>query len=201
MSSHVARRRSSWRELFSVRLRAVLALCVVLCVGVTGSFAYWSDSVTVAGTTFTSGTIDLKVDGQDAVTGYTALKITNMVPGNSTAGVLTVRNDGTAPFTYSLAAAGTNTDSKDLIGALTAKVTGDTSTTGAAPAVKCGGTALANTGTTLGANLISSPSPRLLAPKTEEIICIQATLPTNASTTLQGATTDVTFTFTANQLS
>jgi hypothetical protein len=37
--------------------------------------------------------------------------------------------------------------------------------------------------------------PRLLAAGASETLCIQATLPTNASTTLQGATTNVTFTF------
>ena len=198
MSAH---RRPRRRLLASTRFRALLGLGVVLVLAVGGSFAYWSDSTTISGTSITSGTIDLKVNGQDSVTGYASLNISTMVPGNTVAGVLTITNAGTAPFTYSMDATGTNADGKNLAGALVAKVTGAGSVTGTSPSATCGGTTLSGTGTTFSANLISSATPRNLAAGGSETVCVQATLPTSASTSLQGATTGITFSVTANQLS
>ena len=177
----------------SARVRAALSLGVVLSVGATGTFAYWTDSVSVSGTTFTAGTIDLKVNGNDTVTGYTSLNISNLVPGNSVAAVLTVANSGTAPMKYTAATTATNTDTKDLRSALVVKVTGDTATPGASPAATCAGTALASSGTTLNGSLISTG--RLLAAGANEKVCVQVSLPAAASTSLQGATTDVVLTF------
>ena len=77
------------RLVVSARGRAALGLGVVLAVGATHTFAYWTDAVPVTGTTFTSGTIDLKLNGSDSVSGYTTLSLPAMVPGNSTAGILT----------------------------------------------------------------------------------------------------------------
>ena len=67
--------------------------------------------------------LDLKVNGQDSITGYTSLNITGMVPGNSVAAVLTINNAGTVPFTYTATSAATDPDGKALRNALTVKVT------------------------------------------------------------------------------
>lgn len=167
---------------------------MVLGVGSVGTFAFWTDSVAVSGTTFTAGSIDLKVNNLDTVTGYTALNITNMVPGNTTAGVLTIKNSGTAPLKYKGSANASNADALGLGAALTIKVTGDNAVTGTSPTATCAGSALSGTGSSFGASLISTA--RLLAPGASEVICIQATLPTGASTSLQGSTTNVGLTFT-----
>jgi hypothetical protein len=100
-------------------------------------------------------------------------------------------------------ASASNVDTKGLGAALVVKVTNDGSTTGSAPAVTCAGTALGNTGTTFAANLVSSTSPRLLAAGASETLCIQATLPGTLTGSvpgagLQGATTNVGFTFYGN---
>ena len=182
------------RACASARVRAALGLGVVLSVGATGTFAYWTDAATVSGTTFTGGTIDLKVNGNDDVTGYTSLNISTMVPGNSTAAVLTIANAGTAPLKYTAASTATNADGKGLAAALTVKVTGDTTTSGSSPAVTCAGTALAGAGTTLGGSLLSTG--RLLAAGTNEKVCVQVSMPADANTSLQGATTNVVLTFT-----
>lgn len=187
-------RRQVGALLRSTRVRAALSLGVVLSIGASGTFAYWTDSVSVTGTTFTAGTIDLKVNGSDTVTGYTSLNISTMVPGNSVAAVLTVANTGTAPMKYTAATTATNADTKDLRSALVVKVTGDTATSGSSPATTCAGTALAGSGTTLNSSLISTG--RLLAAGTNEKVCVQVTLPAGANTSLQGATTDVVLTFT-----
>ena len=177
-------------------LRALLSLGMVVGLGVTGTYAYWTDQVQVTGTTISTGTIDLKVNNQDSVTTFTTMNITTMVPGDSVAGVLTVKNAGTAPLKYYVDAAASNGDSKGLGAALQVKVTGDASTSGSGRSVTCAGAALGGAGTTFTSNMLgSAASPRLLNAGASETICIQASLPTNASTSLQGATTNVTFTF------
>jgi predicted ribosomally synthesized peptide with SipW-like signal peptide len=182
------------RTRVSQRVQALLALCILALPASVGTFAFWTDDVVITGTTFSTGTLDLRVNGLDTVTGYTTMNLGTMVPGNSVAGVLTVRNNGTAALKYTAVTAATNTDAKNLRGALVVKVTGDTSVTGTSPAATCAGTALSGTSTVLNAGLVTTG--RLLAAATEEKLCVQVTLPSSAASSLQGATTDVTFTFT-----
>jgi predicted ribosomally synthesized peptide with SipW-like signal peptide len=183
--------------LSAIRLRAALALGTVLCIGATGTYAYWSDSVPVEGVTISSGTLDLKINGNDSMTNYTALSLANMVPGNTTAGVMTVRNAGTVPLDYFADAAAGGA----LGSALAVKVTGDSSVTGSGSSRTCAGSALGNTGSSFGNNLVGSrTNPRRLQAGASETVCVQATLPANAASSLQGASTNVSFAFSANQV-
>jgi len=169
----------------------------VLSVGVTGTFAFWTDAASVTGTTFTGGTLDMKLNGTDNPTGYTVLNLTNMVPGNSMAAVITVATIpgvGAAPFKWTASSTATNTDTKNLRGSLVVKITTGT-VSGTAPTMTCSGTAIAGSGTTLNGPLISTG--RLVTPNTPDAICIQVTLDPLAPTTLQGATSDVVFNFSA----
>lgn len=176
-------------------VRALLSLGMVVSLGATGTYAYWTDSVQVTGTTITAGTIDLDVDNQDSVNNFTQMNITNMVPGNSVAGVLTVNNNGTAPLRYYVNASYSNV-ANGLGAALVVKVTGDTATGGSGAAKTCPGAPLADSSSGFTPNMLGSAAlPRQLTAGGSEKICIQATLPTNASTSLQGASTSVTFSF------
>lgn len=187
---------SWWQRVGSVRLRAFFALGVVGVLGATGAtFASWTDQAVVSGTTFTAGSIDLKVNNSDTVTGYTTLNFSTLVPGSTVAGVLTLKNTGTAPVKYTALTSASNADGKSLGAALAVKVTGDASVTGTAPSATCAGSALSGTGTTLGGPLVSTG--RLLAAGASENVCVQVTLPGNASSGLQGATTNIGFTFNA----
>src|SRR5688500_14526046 len=103
MGRHTGRRRPALGQ----RVQALLALGVLALPASLGTFAFWTDDVTITGTTFSTGTLDLRVNGQDTVTGYTTLNLGAMVPGNSVAGVLTVRNHGTAPMKYTAVTAAT----------------------------------------------------------------------------------------------
>ena len=191
---HPARRGFLRHALVSVRIRAALGLGVVLSACVTGTFAHWSDATAVSGTTFTAATIDLKVNGSDAVTGYTTLSISTMVPGNSVAGVLTVTNAGTAALKYTVGSTATDADGKNLRGSLVVKVTGDAAVTGTSPCATCAGSALPGSQTTLNGPLLATG--RQLAAGARETVCVPVTLDANASTTLQGAVSDVVLTFT-----
>ncbi len=186
------------RRLDGRSLRILLSLGVVVGIGATGTFAAWTDSVAITGTTISTGTIDLKVNNADTVSTFTTMNITTMVPGNSTAGVLTVSNSGTAPLRYYVNATVSNTDGKGLGNALGAKVTGDATVTGSSPSATCASAALGGTSTGFGSNLVSSATPRLLAPGASETLCIQATLPSGAAQSLQNATTSIQFNFTGS---
>jgi predicted ribosomally synthesized peptide with SipW-like signal peptide len=189
-----SKRAGALRLLTSARTRAALSLGVVLAVGATGTFAYWTDSATVDGATFTAGTIDLQVNGANNPT-YTSLNLTTMMPGNSMAGTLVVRNNGNVPLKYTA----TSTSAPAVLsGALVVKVTGDQYTAGTAPSMTCGGAALAGAATALG-GATAAPlltTGRKLLPGDSETICLQVTLPANADPSLQGKTSAVSFTFT-----
>jgi predicted ribosomally synthesized peptide with SipW-like signal peptide len=170
---------------------AGLVLAAASVITTPGTFAFWTDEVDVEGTTLTSGTIDLKVDGQDAVSGYATLDLAAMVPGDSVAAVLTVANSGTAPVRYTAAASGTH---PALSSALAVRVTDGQTVSGSAPRRTCPGNVLGSSAG-LGSGLVGSG--REVADGGSEQVCVQITLPTGAVETLQGATTDVTLTFTA----
>jgi predicted ribosomally synthesized peptide with SipW-like signal peptide len=191
---HLLRRRPR-RALPSARIRAALGLGVVLAIGATGTFAHWTDATTVSGTTFGAASIDLKANNLDTVSGYAALSLSTMVPGNSVAGVLTIKNSGTTPLKYSALSTATNADTKNLRGSLIVKVTGAATVTGASPSMTCSGTALTGSQTTLNGPLMSTG--RVLAAGASESVCIQVQLDPAASTSLQGASTNVVFTFNA----
>ncbi len=176
-------------------MRALLCVGVFFALAIPGTTAAWVDPVTVTGTTLRAGTADLKVNGSDAPS-FTAINASKMDLGDSTAGVLTVRNAGDVPLGYYATASATNNDGKNLAGALTVKVTADAGTSGAAPNVTCAGSALGATGTSLTGNLVGSASNRRdLAAGTSETLCVQVNLPAGA--TIRGGTTNVTLTFTA----
>jgi alternate signal-mediated exported protein len=174
--------------------RALLSFGLVLGVGSAGTFAFWTDEVTVSGITITAGSIDLKVNDLDTVTGYTTLNISNMTPGQSVAGVLTIKNAGTSPLKYTAVSAATNSDGKNLRGGLAVKVTGDASVSGSSPNATCSGSALSGTSSSLDGGLVTTG--RQLNPNASEPLCLQITLPSTAPSSLQGATTDITLTFT-----
>lgn len=176
------------------RLRATLGLGVALSLGTLATQAAWTDAVTVTGATFSTGSVDLQVNGVDTAADFTTINLAGMVPGNSTAGVLTIRNNGTVPLAYTAASTATDPDGKNLAGGLVMKVTGDATTTGTTPARTCAGASLPGTGTSLNGTVIGTG--RVLAAGASEKVCVQVTLPANAPSSLQGAVTVATMTFT-----
>lgn len=201
-SHHRAERpRRSWRaRLADRRLHAVLAAGVLGAFAVSGTWAHWTDSVVVSGTTLTSGTIDLKGDGADSVTTAT-LSIATMVPGNSSAQVVTLSNAGTAPLKYTVSGGLGSTDATAYSTAAAVKVrlvVGGTRS-GSAPSATCsGGTVLlASTALTdvTSTALVATRQGPVAAAGTVSM-CIELTFDANAPQTLAGKTTAVSLTFT-----
>jgi predicted ribosomally synthesized peptide with SipW-like signal peptide len=200
MSSHrVARRTSRGGLLSSVRLRALLSLGVALGLGAVGTFAFWTDDVVISGSTFTAGTLDLQVNDSNAYA-TTTLGMSAMVPGNSSAQLLTIKNNGTAPLKYTMTGGLTGTDAAlyNSTATLTLTIRAGGSVAGSGSAATCtGGSSIysaALTNSTATAIIATRRGPLVAA--STEALCFQVTFDAGASTTLQGKTATATFTAT-----
>lgn len=181
----------------SVRFRALLALGLLGIGTVGGTFAFWTDSVTIEGTSFTSGTLDLQVDGADSHVS-TTLSMTAMAPGSTSAEVVTVANAGDVPLRYSVAGGLTGGDSASYAGAEALRLTivKDGTRSGSGNSATCTGgtTLLATTPLTsvAGTSLLSARGP--LDAADAESLCLQVTLAPDAASSLQGKTTNLSVT-------
>ena len=197
MSRHLQRGPRVGRGLRSQRVRALLGLGVLLGVGATGTFAFWTDDVTITGTSFTSGTLDLKVNNGDSYA-TTSLTMGAMVPGSTSAEVLTVKNSGTAPLKYTLTgglAGGADVGVYNTGGylKLTVRAGGTVSgTTCTGGTTVYGPTALTSTTTTAIIGTRRGP----VAPTGTEALCFQVTFDAAAPNSMQNKTATATFTFT-----
>jgi predicted ribosomally synthesized peptide with SipW-like signal peptide len=200
MAEHRARRATHRR---SVRARALLlSLGLVVAVVATGTYAFWTDDVTITGTTFTSGTLDLQVNGSDSYTTTTlGMSGTPMVPGDTSAEVLVMRNNGTAPLKYTLTGGLTGADAGaySTAASLELTVVAGGTRSGSGNAATCtGGTTIygptALTNVTSTAIIGTRRGP--LAPAATESLCFQVTFDPAAPSSLQGKTTTATFTAT-----
>jgi predicted ribosomally synthesized peptide with SipW-like signal peptide len=188
----------------TVRLRAFLSLGLALGLGAVGTFAYWTDDVVISGSTFTAGTLDLQVNNVDAYA-TTTLGMTTMVPGNTSAEVLTVKNNGTAPLKYTMTGGLTGTNAADYNTAaangllLTISVGGTKSGTGNTSTCT-GGTVIVNavplTSTTTTAIIASRRPAVAMVQNATEALCFQVKLADTAPSSLQGKTATATFTAT-----
>lgn len=214
-SSHHAR--PLWR---STRLRAALSLGVVLCLGATGTLAYWTDEATITGGTFQSSTLDLTAGpttGSENLSGtgpnswaYSALSISDMVPGESVSKTIVLRNSGGAPLKVNGVVTTTTNDlgvvSTPANGLQVIIVDGATATTATTDSngVRTGGctagtTAYTGNPTTTSTAAIYSSPPSLAASATRSV-CVRAILPTTAPNALQNKSTAVRLSLTASQL-
>ena len=200
MAEHRASRRPWWR---STWLRALL--CLGLLGGgafATGTFAFWTDDVAITGSAFASGTLDIQVNSADSWTTTTlGMSSTPMVPGNTSAEVLTVKNNGTAPLKYTLTGglAGTDATAYNTAAALKLTIVAGGTRSGTGNAATCtGGTTIvgptALTNVTSTAIIGTRRGP--LAAAATEALCFQISLDAAAPSTLQGKTATATFTAT-----
>lgn len=200
---HVAPRRAVARRVRGGPWRpGIVALVGALgLVGGLGTQAYWNDQATVTGATVTSGTLDLLVDGvqgNPATYSWSSLSMTDMAPGESKAGTVTLSNAGTTPFTV----AATATASGNLDPHVTARVvlagSATTDTTYPRQEACAGGTQTFNdTLGNSGKTVIASTST--LAAGATLVVCVSLTLATNAPNSMQGKSYTPVFTFTATQ--
>jgi predicted ribosomally synthesized peptide with SipW-like signal peptide len=212
MSSH---RAATPRRRRTGRTRAILSLgaVAVLATGmsVKGTFAFWTDAATANTGTFTSGTLDISVNGALAAqnggsTSLTNFKLDTMVPGESVAFSFPVKNEGTVPLTYKVTGTGSgalavaNGMQYAVFFGSSASNTG-TSANGNR-AGSCGSTAATDTNTTLltATSTTLTGSDRTLASGASETVCVVARLNFNAGNDLQGKSGSASLVFDSKQV-
>lgn len=181
------------------KTRLLLTLGLLSGVAWAGTFATFTDSGT-ATSTFTAGTVDLLISGEtDDAYAFTSIEMSNMKPGDVKYAPLTIANNGTLGFSYTMATAATNPDTKALRDQLTLGIrkvadTAACDTAGVGYAAASGDSLF--TEAALSGGAISS---RTLAFAASEVACFKVLLPSGSGDTFQGATTVATFTFSATQ--
>jgi predicted ribosomally synthesized peptide with SipW-like signal peptide len=191
------------RALLSARLRAVLSLGLVLGLGSAGTLAFWTDDVAITGTTFTAGTLDLQVNSEtDDDYATTTLSMTGsnvMVPGSSSAEVLTVQNKGNIPLKYTMTGGMTGADAAAMAPQLTLTLRAGGSKSGTGNTSTCtGGTSIYSSAlsTSTSTAIIGTARGPLAATTGTEALCFQVTLSSSAPSSLQSKTANATFTLT-----
>ena len=200
------------------RVRAILSLAVVAFLGagmsVSGTFASWTDSATMQTGSFTTGTLDITLNGNLVGPGTannpgtwtnSSFALANLSPGESTATSFPVRNNGSTGLKYTVT--GTGTGGLAVAGgmqfAVYYGVTAANSGTEAAGnrAGSCGGTTPTDAnGTTLTGSASTFATDRVLASGAQETVCIVARLNSTAGNALQGQSMTASLLFNARQL-
>ncbi|WP_107767207.1 M73 family metallopeptidase [Nocardioides terrigena] len=179
----------------SVRVRAVLALGILVAPLGVNTMAYWSSRVVLAPGTVQAGTLDLTVNGANSLA-EAGLTVGNMAPGATTAAVFTVRNasaGGNAVLTYTVHATAADAAPAGTSAALVAKVTTASTVTTSGTNKTCGGTVV-TTAATFNGPLVAAP--RELGVGASQTLCVQASLAADAPA---GGRSTITMTFKAVQ--
>jgi len=179
-------------------------LVVLLLVGLiaaslgVASNAIWTDSQDVDANVFTTGSVDISTSPTSTVVTYM-----DMAPGDSTGGqMLTVSNDGTLDLRYAVTMTADNTDGKGLYAELdlTIREEGTDCTTFDGAVLYGPAAPFLLTGNLIGDPAQGSDSgDRTLAASNSEVLCFKVDLPTDASNSVQDASTTAVFTFEAEQ--
>lgn len=192
------------RSLRSARVRALLTLGLLLGFGAVTTLAYWTDTATVTTGSFTSGTLNLKVDGVEGnPTAYslTSFTASNLVPGESIAGSFAVQNTGNVDFTYTATGTASGTLAPDL--RFTVKTGATASNTGSAGSRvgSCtGGTAQSSGLTyTSTAQTVAGTAQTVVAGGSQTF-CVIATLDPTTPLADGGKSATASFVVTAKQL-
>ncbi len=176
---------------------SVVVLVAALAALSISSLALFSDSETVAGNGFTTGTIDLTAAPATAV-----VTMPLAAPGDQVTATLTVANAGSLDLRYNM----TSTTTEDSLASelvLTVKngvTTCDDANWGTdGTTVYSGALGATTTIAVFGSAAAGAdPGDRTLSAGTNEILCVNVTLPIS-STGPQGATSTATFLFDAEQ--
>ena len=208
--------RARHHVLGSRRVRALLSLGIVAGLGAVGTLAYWTDEATITSSSFSTGTLDVTLNGELAgaannggTTSDVDFTLSNMIPGESFARTVKVGNGGSVAFTYTAKAWNSGALASGLhwtvVAGSTASNSGSPSAGNRTGTCSPGGTTTASN-VTLGtsadaATTVITPKRTInaTAPKFEDV-CVIAKVDAGASNALQGTSASATFTFNGTQL-
>ena len=192
------------------RRRTLLALlmagtALISATGATMSLALFTSSAVANANGFTTGTIIIGIAPVNTIFSSGVMMPGDAVPAGVPGQAVTVTNSGTGQLRYSIQGIATVAP---LASALVITIKGPDGGGGNSCALFSGTTL--NTTTTVGivsTNLVGNPlagaqaGDRVLNCGSSETLCFKATLPTSTGDTVQGLTTNMTFTFSAEQTS
>ncbi|MBY3989814.1 hypothetical protein HQO84_10920 [Rhodococcus fascians] len=191
--------RRTFQLMGSARLRALLSLGMVLGLGAVGTLAVWSTSATATSGEFVTGSVDIRLDGDEGLVSKMypfTFPVQPLLPGQSTATVVAVQNRGSLAFRYGVSVVGSGSLSSVL--SLSAMPSGS---------VSSNGTSRTCTGGTAQTAVVPSASSQVMVPNASvgpvaattgnTDLCIQATLSPGAATNFQGTQANLTLLFTA----
>lgn len=179
------------RRSMSRRVRALMSVGIVLGLGSVSTLAAWSATSATTSGQFTTGTVSIVANGSAT---YTFSFPGSLLPGDSTAALITVGNVGSVPFTYSAAVSSPSA----LVQATTMTVRA-----GAGAAVSgtsCTGGTLVTSGASITgtATTFSTGRGPLAATSGTEPMCVQLTLSPSAAAGLAATSGSALLTFTAS---
>jgi len=165
------------------------------------ALALFTDTQSVPGNAFTTGTVDISTAPTSALVTFSG-----MAPGDQVTNPITVTNAGTLALRYAV----TSTTTENTLAAqldLTIKSGVTTCTNGGFGSSGTVVYATGDLGSTTGVNVIGNPvqgsqaGDRTLAASANEILCFNVSLPSSTGNTFQGLTSTATFAFQAEQTS
>lgn len=209
MSRHASPRRRRKIGTTPWSVGGLVAVGLLLLMPGQGTFAYWSDEGTLRSADFTSGTVDVSLDGNlvgAAANGGTwtqgSFALATMLPGESRAVSFAVGNAGTANLTYGLRGSATGALAPAM--RYSVYVGGAATNTGTAGAGNrtgaCGGTLLAGAVSLGGTESTILSTRRALNAGAAETACLVAKLDLGAASNLQGTTATASFVFDGRQV-
>lgn len=183
----------------SARVRALLSLGMVLGLGAVGTLAVWSTSATATSGEFVTGSVDIRLDGNEGLVSspYTfTFPVQPLLPGQSTAAVIAVQNRGSLPFRYGVSVVGSGSLSSAL--SVSAMPSGTVSTNGSSRTCTDGTAQTAVVPSASSQVMIPNASIGPIGATTGNAnLCIQVTLSSGATTNLQNTQASLTLLFTA----
>ena len=179
-----------------------LVLAAFVAVFSLSALALFTDTASVPGNTFTTGTVDISTSPTSALVTFSG-----MAPGDSVVNPVTVTNAGTLQLRYAVTSTTTeNTLAAQLDTTIwdeNEEGDGNTTCNASAPGAVLYGPA--DLGSTAGVNVIGNPAQgsqsgdRTLAGSASEVLCFLVSLPSSTANSFQGLTTTATFAFQAEQ--
>ena len=201
------RRSTAWRVGGVAAVVSVLVAIALTSVGTTG--AYWVGQTTVDPGTVRTGTLDVTLSPEGGAQGnaitLSGFGLGDMLPGDSRAAVITVRNSSVAaPLEYSVRGRATTAGLGDALRVqLTAGGTAsNTGTTSTGYSGTCAGGSVIGPETTLALTdtALTTAPVGPLAPAGTRNICVRVSLPATAAQTAQNKTSVITLTFDARSV-
>ncbi len=194
----------------SRRRRSLLALlfagtALISVTGATMSLALFTSSASAAANGFTAGTVVIGISPAATIFSSGMMMPGDSVPTGTPGQAVTVSNTGTAALRYAITGVATNAPLASQL-VITIKQpdgnAGSSCTAFSGTTINDAGFTFVGTTTT---NIVGDPTQgaqagdRTLAANTSETLCFKVTLPLSTSNTYQGDTTNITFTFSAEQ--